>query len=89
MAKTKEADLIPPVTSDSDGGSSTERVTVNLNGKASAALASAAHLTQESKTDIINRALQLYALLHEAQARGGAAYLRERQDAELERLRIL
>jgi hypothetical protein len=86
--RAPEADLIPPSTG-SGGGGQPERVTVNLNGRASDALERAARITGESKTDAINRALIVYALLHEAQARNGAIYVREGKDADLERLRIL
>jgi hypothetical protein len=86
--RNPEADLIPPITGNGGGGQP-ERVTVNLNGRASDALERAARITGESKTDAINRALIIYALLHEAQAANGAAYLRENKDADLERLRIL
>jgi hypothetical protein len=85
--RTPEADLIPPTTGNSGGGP--ERVTVNLNGRASDALERAVRITGESKTDSINRALIIYAMLHEAQASNGAVYLRADGNAELERLRIL
>lgn len=71
------------------GGGSYERVTVNLTQKSSEALAAAVDLTRDSKTDSINKALQLYALLQNVQAKGGAIYLREAVNAELERLRVL
>ena len=71
------------------GGGSHERVTVNLTRKTSDALADAVRLTGDSKTDTINKALQVSQLLQEVQAAGGAVYLREKLDAELERLRVL
>ena len=80
---TKDPTLRP------SGGGHIERVTVNLNARASQALDQVAALTHETKTDAINRALQVYALLHEVQANGGAIYLREQGGKELERLRIL
>lgn len=70
-------------------GGSHERVTVNLTEKSSEALAEAVRITRDSKTDSINKALQLYALLQRIQADGGAIYLREKPEAELERLRVL
>jgi hypothetical protein len=75
----------PPATR---GGGSHERVTVNLTKKSSDALAEAVRLGQDSKTDTINKALQVYALLQQVEADGGAIYLREQADAELERLRV-
>ena len=71
------------------GGGSHERVTVNLTRKASNALANAVQLTGDSKTDTINKALQVYQLLQQIQADGGADYLKESAGAELERLRVL
>jgi hypothetical protein len=76
----------PPTTRE---GGSHERITVNLTEKSSEALAEAIRVTRDSKTDCINKALQLYALLQSVQADGGALYMREKSDAELERLRVL
>jgi hypothetical protein len=39
------------------------RVTVNLNAPAAAALESASEMTGDSRTDTVNRALQVYAEL--------------------------
>jgi hypothetical protein len=65
-----------------------ERVTVNLTARSSRALEVATELTGDTKTDTINRALQIYAFLQQASANSGSIYVRESQDAELERLRI-
>ena len=65
-----------------------ERVTVNLTPRSSRALDNAVSITGDTKTDAINRAVQLYELLEEITAAGGALYLRPAADAELERLRI-
>lgn len=65
-----------------------ERVTVNLSEKASEALAEAGRITRDSKTDNINKALIIYAMLQQAQETGGAVYLREK-GGELERLKLL
>ena len=81
------ADPCPPPTS--ARGGSYERVTVNLTEKTSHALAETIRTSGHSKTDSINKALQVYALLQHAQAMGGAVYLREKDGAELERLRLL
>jgi hypothetical protein len=67
---------------------SLERVTVNLTGRASRALELATELTEESKTDTINRALQFYSYVEQIMARGGSIYVREAADSELERLKI-
>jgi hypothetical protein len=85
---TRAPEDLSPATGRS-GGSHVERVTVNLNTRASEALEQVANLTGETKTDAINRALQVYALLHQLQDDGGAFYTRERGAKELERLRIL
>jgi hypothetical protein len=76
-----------PVTTRSGGAY--ERVTVNLTEKTSLALAETVELNADSKTDTINKALQAYALFLRVQAGGGAIYLRERDGAELERIRLL
>jgi hypothetical protein len=70
------------------GGGPLERVTVNLIARASRALQLASGLTGDSKTDTINRALQVYAYLEEINANGGAIYVRETTDSELQRLKM-
>jgi hypothetical protein len=47
-----------------------ERITVNFVPRASEALRQAVELTRDSKTDTINRAIQLYAYVLKAQAGG-------------------
>jgi hypothetical protein len=69
-------------------GSGLERVTVNLTARASRALEIATGLTGETKTDAINRALQIYAFLEQVTADGGSVYAREAADAEMERLKL-
>ncbi len=76
-------------TSGRGGGSGPlERITVNLIARASRALQKVSELTGDTKTDSINRALQVYAYLEEINAQGGAIYVRESADAELERLKM-
>jgi hypothetical protein len=65
-----------------------ERITVNLTGRASRALEIATELTGDTKTDTVNRALQVYAYMEQITARGGSVYVREATDAELERLKV-
>jgi hypothetical protein len=65
-----------------------ERITVNLTGRASRALDLAIELTGDTKTDTVNRALQVYAYLEQVTARGGSVYVREAAGAELERLKV-
>ncbi|MGH3282868.1 MAG: hypothetical protein ACRDNW_27585, partial [Trebonia sp.] len=70
------------------GGGPLERVTVNLAPRASRALELATRLTGDSKTDTINRALQVYAFLEETTANGGALYVQEGKDAPLQLVKI-
>jgi hypothetical protein len=65
-----------------------ERITVNLTGRASRALDLATELTGDTKTDTVNRALQVYAYMEEITSRGGSVYVREAADSELERLKV-
>jgi hypothetical protein len=65
-----------------------ERITVNLTGRASRALELATELTGDTKTDSVNRALQIYAYLEQVTAQGGSIYVREAADSELERLKV-
>jgi hypothetical protein len=70
------------------GGSSLERVTVNLSQRTSEAMEQLAGMTGESKTDTINKALQVFAYLQQLQGNGGAVYVREPGSKEVERLKI-
>jgi hypothetical protein len=65
-----------------------ERVTVNLTRSTSRALDLAAKLTGDTKTDTVNRALQVYAYLERVTARGGSVYVREAAEAGLELLEV-
>ena len=70
------------------GSSPLERVTVNLTARSARALELATQLTGDTKTDTINRALQIYAYLEQVTAHGGSIYARETADSELERLKV-
>lgn len=70
------------------GGGGLERVTVNLMARASRALQQAVEITGYSKTDTINRALQVYAYLEEIDAKGGEVYIRESKDSELQLVKM-
>jgi hypothetical protein len=70
------------------GGGGLERITVNLIARAVRALQSVSDLTGDTKTDSINRAIQVYAYITEVDAGGGAIYVRESEDSELQRLKI-
>jgi len=65
-----------------------ERVTVNLTARSSRALELATELTGDTKTDTINRAVQIYAFLEQITAHGGSVHVRESADSELERLKV-
>ncbi|WP_409461883.1 hypothetical protein [Amycolatopsis sp. GA6-003] len=64
----------------SGGGGGLERVTVNLAPRASRALERAVNITGDSKTDTINRALQVYAYLEEVWAKDGQVLVRNSPD---------
>jgi hypothetical protein len=65
-----------------------ERITLNLVPRASRALQMVSALTGDSRTDSINRAIQVYAYLEEVGSRGGAVYVREDKDSELQLLKV-
>ena len=65
-----------------------ERITVNLTGRAARALDLATELTGDTKTDTVNRALQIYAYLEQVTANGGSIYVREAAGAALELLKV-
>jgi len=66
-----------------------DRITVNLIPKASRALASAMGRNGDSKTDTVNRALQLYEFVTRLEAEGGTLYVRGQDGTELERIQLL
>jgi hypothetical protein len=65
-----------------------ERVTVNLTPRSAQALELATQLTGDSKTDAINRAVQVYAFLERAIAEGGSIRVQESAESEPELLKI-
>ena len=58
------------------------RVTVNLIPKADAALEQAVRLTGYSKTDTINRALQLYAYILDCHGKGEEIFVKKGESLE-------
>jgi hypothetical protein len=64
------------------GSGPLERVTVNLIARASRALQRVVEITGDSKTDALNRAIQVYAYLEEVEANGGDILVREAKDTE-------
>ena len=67
---------------------SLEQVTVNLVDAASHALRQASDLTQLSKTDVINRALQLYAYIEQVMHDGGAVFVQSAGSSEPQQIKI-
>jgi hypothetical protein len=76
------ADKAPPAPPDA------ERVTVNLTPRSVRALRNVVGWTHYSKTDVINRALQVYEFVQQIMEDGGSVHVRQTQDGELERLTI-
>jgi hypothetical protein len=71
------------------GGSGLVRVTVNLTPAALQALDNLCEATGYSKTDVINRALQVYEVWQEVAGRDGGTVTVKHQDGETERIRLL
>ena len=69
-------------------GGPLERVTVNFTARSSRALDEVVRLTGDSKTDSLNRAIQIYAYIEQVLLAGGSIHVRETPDAEPERLKI-
>jgi hypothetical protein len=68
--------------------SSLTKITVNLVPRTAVALDSACATTGDSKTDTINRAVQLYQLMTELMADGWAVYLEKETDGLRMRERV-
>ncbi len=71
------------------GGASLVRVTVNLTPRSMQALEQVSTAVGESKTDAINRALQVYAFLRDVLERESATLMIKHPDGEVERLRFI
>jgi hypothetical protein len=78
----------PPVGGDG-GTSNLVRVTVNLTPKAHADLVKLNGATGLSKTDVINRALQVYSLVEDLLDRGGGSIVVQHADGQTERIYVL
>jgi hypothetical protein len=65
------------------------RLTVNLTPKSAASLDESATMEELSRTDIVNRALQLYTFFARQQREGATIYMKRPNEEELERIRIL
>lgn len=71
------------------GAGGLTRVTVNLNRQAVQALEVISGTTGYSKTDTINRALQIYAIVQELMERSGGTLQVKLGDGEVERIHIV
>jgi hypothetical protein len=71
------------------GGRGLERLTVNLTSRSSSALEDAVELCGDTKTDTINRAIQIYAYLEQVIRNGGSVHVRQESSSDLERLLIV
>lgn len=61
------------------------KVTVNLTERSWGALERAATVTQDTKTDVINRALLVYALIHDlGEQDGGQLFIRNTNGTEVQ-----
>ena len=65
-----------------------ERTTVNLNQRGAAALKAVMDLTEDSKTDCINRAVTIYAFIEKVLSEGGSVLVQESGSTEPQRLVI-
>jgi hypothetical protein len=64
------------------------KVTVNLTDRSNRAMAEAMASTGETKTEVINRAVQIYAYLQGVWGAEGDVLVRDAPGAELLRLRV-
>ncbi|MEU7649928.1 hypothetical protein [Streptomyces huasconensis] len=78
----RQADQLQAVRTES------ERFTVTLIATAAQAVATLMHLTGLSKTDVINRAVQVYAFLAQQMAEGKEILLRD-EEGNTERVHIV
>jgi hypothetical protein len=65
------------------------RITVNLTPRAWEGLAQAMKLTRDSKTDTLNRAIQVYAYLVNITQNDGEVFVRDAGHDELERVHFV
>jgi hypothetical protein len=66
-----------------------ERVTVNLIPRASDSLREGMELTGHSKTDYINRAIQVYEYIADVMSNGGAVLIREPGEDQMSQIKFL
>ena len=76
------------VSSSRSSNQSLERLGVNLTPRSVRALEESIEISGDSKTDVVNRALQVYDFLMKTVSADGAVYIRSTEGAELERVRF-
>lgn len=85
--------MASPRTNRTEERSSTDeaprRLVVELGGQNANELADLVNLEDLNKTTIVNRAIQLYALVRKLEREGGRLYMQERDSKELQRLLLL
>jgi len=64
------------------------RVTVNLSKNSAEALDDAVQLTRNTKTEVINKALQLFAVVQRAQHEGGGVSIKDSKEADWTQVRF-
>ena len=91
-----DADLAPPGQAggghgpaEPSGGSGLTRVTVNLTRPAAQALDALTEATGYSKTDSINRAIQIYLIVQGIMERNSGALTITHEDGHVERVHII
>jgi hypothetical protein len=65
------------------------RLTVNLTPKSVAALRNVNQLTEDTKTESVNRAIQIYDMLCQAQAAGDKLAIRGAADGKLRTIKLI
>lgn len=65
-----------------------EKITVNLTPRTVAALELLVEMTGNSKTDSINRAIQIYSYLESVWGQGGSVHVQEGKDREMNTLKV-
>jgi hypothetical protein len=65
------------------------RLVVELNSRSSRDLGELVAIEELNKTTIVNRAIQVYAMIRRTELGGGRVYLQDPGASELQRLRII
>jgi hypothetical protein len=65
------------------------RLVVELNSHSSKDLSELVAIEELNKTTIVNRAIQLYAMIRHTELKGGRVYIQDPGASELQRLRII